>query len=119
MEKLFKNTIIQQAIELGFDFGDSDPEMSIEEIEQEMMDFFNENSDLLESIEDECEVTNHRCSQSVVYGDYWCSGEIVNFSDHWHKPQDTKIYHSDFVMEEDGVMKKMNLYYLVGKTDYN
>lgn len=119
MKNIFKNTIISQAIALGFDFSQFDAETEVSEIEQAMMDFFNENSDKLERIEDECEVTSNGRSQHVSYGDFWSDGEIVHFSDHWHKSPETKVFHSDFVMEDEGVMKNMHLYYLVGETDYN
>lgn len=118
-KQIFKNTIINQAIALGFDFSQFDAETELQEVEQAMMDFFNENSDRLERIEDECEVTNHRRSQYVSYGDFWSDGEIVDFSAHWFDDPETKVFHSDFVMEDNGVMKNMNLYYLVGETDYN
>ena len=118
-KQIFKNTIINQAIALGFDFSQFDAETELQEVEQAMMDFFNENSDRLERIEDECEVTNNGRSQHVSYGDFWSDGEIVDFSAHWFDAPETKVFHSDFVMEDNGVMKNMNLYYLVGETDYN
>lgn len=117
--ELFKNSIISQAIELGFDFNQFSDDVTVEEINEIMLDFFHENSDRLPELEDECEVQGGG-NQNVVYGDYQCSGEIVDFSAHWHKSPDTKVYHSDFVMEDvDGLMKNMRLYYLVGETDYN
>lgn len=119
MKTIFKNTIIAQAIALGFDFEQFDAETELKEVEQVMMDFFNENSDKLERIEDECEVTSNGRSQHVSYGDFWSDGEIIRFSDHWHKDPKTKVFHSNFVMEENGVMKNMNLYYLVGETREN
>ena len=84
-----------------------------------MVDFFNENSDKLERIEDECEVTTNGRTQHVSYGDFWSGGEIVDFSSNWSEAPETKVFHSLFVIEQDGVMKNMNLYYLVGETDYN
>lgn len=116
---IFKNTIIAQAISLGFDFEAFDNETSVEEITTAMMEFFNENSEKLPQIEDECEVSNNGRGQHVSYGDYQSSGEIVTFSENWHKSPDTKVFHSNFVMEQEGLMKQMNLYYLVGETDYN
>lgn len=71
-------------------------------------------------MEDECEVKNNGRTQHVRYVDFCSDGEIVDFSVNWHKSPETKIFHSDFVMEDtDGLMKYMNLYYLVGQTDYN
>lgn len=119
MDNLIKNTIITQAISLGFDFEQFNNETNLQEVEQAMIDFFNENSKKLERIEDECDVTSNRNSQHVSYGDFWADGQIVDFSDNWHKSPETKVFHSDFVMEEDGVMKNMHLYYIVGETEYN
>jgi hypothetical protein len=119
MKNLIKNTIITQAIALGFDFEQFTSETELQEVEQAMIDFFNENSDKLERIEDECEVTSNGRTQHVSYGDFWSDGEIVDFSSNWHKSPETKVFHSDFVMEQGGIMKNMNLYYLVGETEYN
>lgn len=120
MKDLFKNSIISQAIELGFDFAEFSNDSTVEEINEALLEFFHENYDKLPEIEDECEVDYTGRGQSVTYGDYQCSGEIVNFSDHWHKAPDTKVYHSDFVMEDnDGKMKLMRLFYYVGETEYN
>jgi hypothetical protein len=119
MKNLIKNTIITQAIALGFDFEQFTAETELQAVEEAMVDFFNENSEKLERIEDECEVTTNGRSQHVSYGDFWSDGEIVDFSSNWSKSPKTKVFHSDFVMEQCGVMKNMNLYYLVGETDYN
>lgn len=116
---IITNTIITQAIALGFDFEQFTAETELEEVAQAMIDFFNENSEKLEQIEDECEVTGSGSKQHVSYGDFKSDGEIVDFSDNWNEPPDTKVFHSNFAMEQDGVMKTMNLYYLVGETDYN
>lgn len=117
--QIFKNTIISQAIALGFDFSQFDAETELQEVEQAMMDFFNENSGKLERIEDECEVKSNGRSQHVSYGDFWSDGEIVDFSANWREDPETKVFHSDFVMEDNGVMKNMHLFYKVGETDYN
>lgn len=120
MKNLIKNTIIRQAIELGFDFEQFTNDADLQEVSEALMDFFNENSDKLPKLEDECKVTSNGRTQHVSYGDYWVDGEIVNFSDNWHKSPETKVFHSDFVMEDtDGLIKTMHLYYLVGETDYN
>ena len=62
---------------------------------------------------------NH--SQRVDFNDgmgleYWCQGEIVDFSKHWHKSTDTKVFHTDLI---DSLGNYLKLYYLVGQTDYN
>ena len=119
MGNLIKNTIITQAIALGFDFEQFTSETELQEVEQAMIDFFNENSEKLPRLEDECEVTSNGRSQHVSYGDFWSDGEIVDFSSNWHKSPETKVFHSDFVMEHDGIMKHLYLYYLVGETEYN
>jgi hypothetical protein len=119
MKQIFENTIIAQAITLGFDFSNFSNDDSVQEIENALYDFFNENSEKLERLEDECDVTGHGISQNVSYKDYTSSGNIVDFSENWHHSPETKVFHSDFIMEDQGVMKNMNLYYLVGETDYN
>lgn len=111
-----KNSIILQAINLGFDFSDVQKEDDLDEL---IETFFYENRLKLQRLEDECKVNGHGHSQSVNYGDYVCTGEIVDFSDHWHEPEGTKIFHSDFILEDEGMIKYMNLYYTIGKTDYN
>jgi hypothetical protein len=113
------NTIITQAIGLGFDFEQFTDDTTVKEITQSLLDFFNENSELLPRIEDACEVTSNSRGQTVSYGDYVSSGEIVDFLAHLTDAPETKVFHSNFVMEEDGIMKNMNLYYLVGETEYN
>ena len=120
MKNLIKNTIISQAIELGFDFEQFTNSTNLQEVEEAMKDFFNENLENLPRIEDECEIRTNGRAQHVRYGDFWSDGEIVDFSAHWHKSPETKIFHSDFAMQDnDGLMKNMNLYYLVGETEYN
>lgn len=119
MKTLIKNTIISQAITLGFDFSEIDESIEFSELNEKLLDFFIKNSDKLPQLEDECEVTGHCNSQNVSYGDFSSDGEIVHFSDHWQKAPETKIFHSEFLMEENGLMKKMRLFYLVGETDYN
>jgi hypothetical protein len=114
------NTIINQAISLGFNFEQFDSETTFEKITTTMMEFFFENSDKLERLEEECEVSSNGRGQHVIYGDFESSGEIVAFSENWHKAPETKVFHSNFVMQDnDGLMKQMNLYYLVGETDNN
>ena len=119
MENLIKNTIITQVITLGFDFEQFTAETELQEVEQAMLDFFHENSEKLDQIEDECEVTTNGHRQHVSYGDFESDGEIVDFSSNWSNSPDTKVFHSHFVMEQGGVMKNMSLYYLVGETEYN
>lgn len=118
---IFNNSVISQAIELGFDFEDFTEETTIEELYQHLMDFFNENSERLEQEEDECDVESHGRNQYVSYGEYNSSGDIVDFSQHWGDDPDTKVFHSDFVFldEKTNKMKRMSLYYLVGETYLN
>lgn len=119
MTTLFKNTIITQAINLCFDFSQFSDDTNIEEMLQIMMDFFSENSRELPELEAECDVEMFGRNQSVNYGDYTSSGEIVDFSSNWHQAPDHKVFHSDFIMEDEGIMKNMRLYYLVGETADN
>lgn len=119
MSTIIKNKIIAQAISLGFDFEQFDNDTDLQEVNERLWDFFNENSEKLERVEDECEVSSHSRSQYVSYRDYTSSGEIVDFSAHWYEAPETKVFHTDLVVEDDGVMKNMHLYYCVGETDYN
>jgi len=119
MKNEIKNSIIKQAISLGFDFENLDSEITLDEIAESIHTFFHENTEMLEEIVDECEVSHSGSRQSVDYMDYSCSGEIVDFSANWRKSPDTKVFHSNFPLEQDGLIKNMRLYYLVGETDYN
>lgn len=115
-----KATTLQQAIEIGFDFEAFSKDSTLAEVEQAMIDFLNDNVDLLPEQEDECEVTTSGRYQNVNYGDFTSSGEIVDFAKHWGEPADTKVYHSNFLfIDKDGNAFNFRLYYLVGKTDYN
>lgn len=119
MKSIFLNSVIAQAIELGFDFEQFSSDSTVEEMENVMFEFFRENSNELPQQEDECEVTGRGNRQHVSYGDFESSGEIVDFSSHWHKDSSEKIFHSDFVMLDGHKMVTMNLYFLVGETEYN
>lgn len=112
--------LLTQAIELGFDFNQFSKSDTLQDVSEMLWDYLVENSDRLPQIEDECEVNSHGKIQSVSYGEYLISGDIVDFSQHWHKPADTKVFHSDFTfIDIDGLAKHVSLYYLVGKTKYN
>ena len=121
MKNLIKNTIIAQAIKLGFDFEQFTNDADLHEINEALYDFFNDNSEKLPRLEDKCEVTNNGRTQNVTYGDFSVDGEIVDFAANWHKSPETKVFHSDFIMEdeEDRLIKTMHLYYVVGETEYN
>ena len=116
---IIKNSIFTQAIELGFDFSTFSDDTTVAEIEGALIEFFNENSEKLPQTEDECEVTSSGRYQNVNYGDFTSSGEIVNFSDNWNKAPKTKVFHSSFPMLDGDKFVNVNLYYLVGETDYN
>lgn len=116
-----KTLTLQKAIEIGFDYENSEFETR-EELEQLVVDFLHENTDKLSIREDECEVSQHGRSQSVNYKNFSSSGEIISWSyDLWYKPADHKIYHSDFleIDEKTGEPYKMNLYCFVGENEYN
>lgn len=111
-----KNSIVLQAINLGFDFEALESNQSLLD---SLKDFFYDNADKLEQVEHECEVVDNRGSQHVSFEDFWSDGEIVNWSDHWHKPADTKIFHSNFIKEENGVVRNIKLFCYVGENEYN
>lgn len=108
--------ILNKALELGFEFNINE---SIEQAQLEAENFIMSNS---EGEEVECEVKSlSRHGQRVDFNDgmgleYWCQGEIVDFSKHWHKSTDTKVFHTDLI---DSLGNYLKLYYLVGQTDYN
>lgn len=108
--------ILNKALELGFEFNINE---SIEQAQLEAENFIMSNS---EGEEVECEVkSSSRHGQRVDFNDgmgleYWCQGEIVDFSKHWHKSTDTKVFHTDLI---DSLGNYLKLYYLVGQTDYN
>lgn len=119
MKNLIKNSIITQAIELGFNFAQFTTDTDLQEVNEALVDFFNEKADKLPRLEDECEVISNGRTQHVSYAEYWQDGEIVDFSANWHKSPETRIFHSEFLIEDAGIMKDMHLYYLVGETAYN
>jgi hypothetical protein len=114
-----KSSIIGQAIELGFDFSEIVNSVEMWELSEMLEEFFKDNICLLEREEDKCEVRCTNREQHVSYGDYDCTGEIVDFSQHWRKPVGTKVFHSDFITEHCGRMVHMHLYYEVEETEYN
>lgn len=117
----FQNSVIQQAINLGFDFSQFNDHDDVQEINFALIEFFEENTELLENLEDECEVISHGSSQHVEFGDYSCTGEILDWSKHWHEAPETKIYHSNFcfIDKKDGLVKYMKLFCYVGENDFN
>lgn len=119
MKNLIKNSIITQAIELGFNFAQFTTDTDLQEVNEALVDFFNEKADKLPRLEDECEVISNGRTQHVSYAEYWQDGEIVDFSANWHKSPETRIFHSEFLIEDSGIIKNMHLYYLVGETEYN
>jgi hypothetical protein len=114
------NTTIQQLLDLGFDFSTLDIQTPFEDQLDSIMDFVNDKAEDLPQEEDECEINSHGSTQSVSYYNFVSSGHIVDFSDNWQKSPETKIFHSNFVFQkENGEFSQMNLYYLVGETEYN
>ena len=114
-----KSSIIGQAIELGFDFSEIVDSVEMWELSEMLEEFFKDNICLLEREEDKCEVRCTNREQQVSYGDYDCTGEIVDFSQNWRKPVGTMVFHSDFITESCGRMVHMHLYYEVEETEYN
>ena len=117
----FQNSVIQQAISLGFDFSQFDKHDDVQDIHFALIQFFEENADLLENLEEECDVISHGSSQHVEFMDYSCTGEILDWSKHWHEAPETKIYHSDFcfIDKKDGLVKYIKLFCYVGENEYN
>lgn len=97
-----KNATIKQAIELGFDFENSDFETK-EEMEQKILTFFFENDNLLPRKTDECPIDQHGRHQSVSYFnvnfgiDYRSDGEITNYSHVNPFGKMKRFYHSSVV----------------------
>ena len=117
----FQNSVIQQAIQLGSDFSQFSNHDDVQEINFALIDFFYEKADLLENLEEECDVISHGSSQHVEFMDYSCTGEILNWSKHWREKPDTKIYHSEFcfIDKTEGLVKYMKLFCHVGENDFN
>lgn len=111
MNKKFRPAnILKAAIDLGFEFDDCDSLRAIIEASEE----FIRNHAVAER--HECDITVSGRTQSVSFGDYRCTGEIIDFSAHWHEAPDTEVEHEMFI-NNDGQL--IQLYYVVGVTDYN
>ena len=120
MKTISKNqravNILNKALELGFEFDDNS---NLGALIIEAEDFIMSNS---EGEEVECDIiSTGRHGQRVDFNDgkgmeYWCQGEIVDFSQNWHKPADTKIFHTNIIDSEGNFLK---LFYFVGETDFN
>lgn len=107
--------IITNAVNEGFTFDQQD---SFEDVRIAAEEYLIANT---EHTEDECEINNVGRGQRLDWSDrmgfdYWEQGEIVDFSANWHKPADTKVTVAT-VLNSEGVV--VDLYYLVGETDYN
>lgn len=102
--------IIKVAVELGFVI---DTGTSVESLIEGAEEFIRENA-IAERYE--CDVESNGHSQRVDFGDFWSQGQIVDFSAHWHKAPNTEIDHESFVDNEG---KLIQLYYVIGETDYN
>lgn len=115
-----KNATILQALEIGFDFENSTFEDK-EELQKEIIEFLNENVELLPRTEDECEVNGNSNKQFVNHGDYSSSGEILQYGpDYWYLESGSKIFHSNYLLiDGDGKCYNMNLYQVVTENEYN
>ncbi|MDX1936369.1 MAG: hypothetical protein SFU21_04610 [Flavihumibacter sp.] len=95
-------TTLLAAIQIGFKVDELENDVTIEELNEAMMQFLFENSDKLPKHYEEVEVENNGRDQHVSFGDFSSTGEIVKFSNYWFEPRQ-KIEHSDFVhIEKDG-----------------
>jgi hypothetical protein len=116
------NSVIQQAIKLGFDFGDYVLTDAVSDIAFDLEVFFfcHKKSELLPIMEFECEVENiGKGMQRVDFEGYSVEGEIVDFSQHSSKDPEHKIYHSAFLEIQNGLVTSIRLFCLVGETEHN
>ena len=111
----FKRTtnIIAKAIDNGFEFNEND---SVEDVRIAAEEFLIENEIDVQEIEVGV-ISQGSHGQRVEWSDgkgfdFWSQGEIVDFSKHWHKNADTKIFHETCVDSEANVIK---MYCLVKK----
>lgn len=107
-----KNLTIKTAINLGFDYENSDFETK-EELEQEIMNFLAEHLNKLPKVKvtEEVVVTGAGYRQNVNYMDYTCSGEIIQWSRELNSKPRHKIWHSSFFdILENGQPVEMMLF---------
>ena len=98
-----------------------------------VIDFYGNEEDNMDKItvhEDYCAVDTSGRSQNVNYGDYTCSGEIVDFS-WWHRnfykeakenesgELECKIYHTNIYTFVGGELVIMRLYDVLTEYDIN
>jgi hypothetical protein len=104
-----KTITFKTAIILGFDYGNSSFDTR-EELEQLIVNFLNDNVEKLPKLKDFCEVHQHNHNQHVSYGNFFSSGEIVDWTSHYNRRKH-RIYHSSFLhIENDGRCYEMKLY---------
>ena len=104
--------IINKALELGFEFDETE---TLEDIRISAEEYLIDNA---EAEEEECEVKslgNH--GQRVDWEDgmgyeFWSQGEIVDFRTNWAKSPETKVFHHTVIDSEGNVVK---LFCFVGK----
>ena len=98
-----------------------------------VIDFYGNEEDNMDNIpvrEDYCAVDSSGRSQNVNYGDYVCSGDIVDFS-WWHRnfykeakknengELECKIYHTNIYTFVGGELVIMRLYDVLTECDIN
>jgi hypothetical protein len=113
-----KQTIIDQAKKLGFDFSQFGED---EDFTQELREFFSENAYWLPQVEVEIkpQVINGGKSQHVNFMDYSSTGDHVDFEKDSHFEAGTKIIYDNTVQEHEGIMKNFSLYYIVEANENN
>lgn len=109
-----KAKTIEVLTSLGFDFSQFDNETELSEIKERAIEFLQAHSSELEQDNDECEVRGNGSRQSVNYGEYWSSGEIIDWAHYYNKGL-TKVEHSDFILiKDDGTPVNMVLWCWAG-----
>lgn len=94
-----KNLTLNTAIKLGFDYENSIFE-SKEDLDQLVIDYLSENTAKLPKLKDYCEVISHGRGQHVNFGNYSCSGEIMQYDIYGRRH---RVYHSNFLyIDEQG-----------------
>jgi hypothetical protein len=109
-----KTQTIKTAIRLEFDFEGQDFETK-ESFEELIVDFLNENVNLLPRINERCEVTGSGNRQQVSHGDFESFGEIIDWG-YYHFKKRQRAYHSNFLRidEKTGNCYNVNLYDMAG-----
>jgi hypothetical protein len=114
-----KNLTLKTAINLGFDFENSEFEDK-KELEQQVIEFLNDNVEKLPKKYDHHEISQHGKNQFINWGSfdfedsYSSSGELFDFSDRdfQNAKKGSRFYYTNFlVIDKQGKCFNMNLYF--------